>query len=367
MKKFRVGIIGAGDIAVMHAQAYGELAEECELVAIADTDEDRARRLAEAAGTEVETFADYCRLLEREDIDVVSVCTPPYVREAPIVAALAAGKHVMAEKPLAASLEECDAMLGAAAKHNRKLAVMLQTRFELSVRQIRHLVASGAIGAPLFASAANHHWRGERYYGKPWRGTWERERGGVLMNLGIHTLDVLLWTLGELSSVRADMATLGNRIETEDAAAASLKFACGALAQFVCTTTHPVDGSSLEISGRSRMVRYPLSFAAYAQNDAGYPMRDAAAEVELAQAADAYALAAEEVTEGFAGPIRDLFAAIREDREPITGGLSVRRTIEAVTAIYKSAATGAEVRLPIGRDDACYTTEGLHRLMKTIK
>ena len=180
------------------------------------------------------------------------------------------------------------------------------------------------------------------------------------MNLGIHTLDVFLWVLGDLEKVKAEMGTPAHDIETDDVMTAILKFANGAVGQFNCTTTFPVSGSAMEFASKSQMVRYPLAFAGVKENEDGFPIEDGEAVRELTRQAGAI----EPGIEGFAGPIQDLLASIREDREPLTGGATVRRTVEAVTAIYKAATTGTEVQLPITADDPWYTTEGFHRLVK---
>ncbi|MFD0670749.1 Gfo/Idh/MocA family protein [Cohnella sp. GCM10027633] len=360
-RKFRIGIIGAGTISSMHVQAYRRLGEQCEIVAAADLTEANARQLLIGNGIEGTSYGHYADLLKRDDIDVVSICTPPFAREDLVIAALAAGKHVMCEKPFASSLEECDRMLEAAQRYGMKLGVMLQTRCEEDVRRARHLVETDALGPIVYARGANHHWRGDAYYNKAWRGTWERERGGTLMNLGIHTLDVMLWILGDLESVKAEAGTLAHNIETDDVNLALLKFRRGTIGEFVCTTTFPISGSRLELSGKTSMVGcFPFEIAAAKEKASGFPVEDR-------EAADELSRRAEEIKpglDGFEGPIEDLFEAIREGREPVTGGQSVRRTVEAVTAIYKAATLDTAVKLPIGKDDPWYTTEGFHRLVR---
>ncbi|MFC5469883.1 Gfo/Idh/MocA family protein [Cohnella suwonensis] len=362
-KRFGVAIIGAGDIACMHIDAYLRLAEECEIVAISDLNGAKAEKLLATSGVRADVYMDYAAMLERDDVDVVSVCTPPFLREGPVVAALAAGKHVVCEKPFAASLEECDAMLDAARRYDRKLAVMLQTRFDREVTALRRIIRSGTLGPLAFATAENHHWRGDAYYRKQWRGSWETERGGVLMNLGVHTLDVFLWIVGQLASVKAETGTLGHAIATEDVAAATLRFRDGTIGQFHCTTVHAANRNAMAFVGKTKTAAlHPLSFMAMKEDEFGFPIPDPEAEAALAKLAGREG-ETEPFPEGFAGPIADLFAAIREGREPVTGGGEVRATVEAVTAIYKAAATGREVRLPLSAEDPWYTTEGVRNGM----
>ncbi|MNG16251.1 hypothetical protein D3C84_1001450 [compost metagenome] len=116
----------------------------------------------------------------------------------------------------------------------------------------------------------------------------------------------------------------------------------------------------MQFSGKTRAVSYPLQFSAVKENEDGFPLVDEEAELELAMKAEEI----QPMIEGFAGPIHELFSAIREDRQPSTSGFRVRKTVEAVIAIYKAATTGSEVKLPITKDDPWYSTEGLYRLVK---
>lgn len=358
--KFGIGIIGAGRIARSHIAACLELHDQCEILALADPNRENAVRWSSQYNLKAEIHEDYRELLANGKIDIVSICTPPSVREEPVIASLRAGKHVMCEKPFAASLEECDRMLEAASRYGRKLAVMLQTRCDSDAWRVRHLVHSGALGPILFAKAEDHHWRGDSYYHVSWRGTWEQERGGVLMNLGIHTLDLLLWIMGDLESVTAESGALGHRIQTDDVTAAILKFRGGAIGEFACTTVFPVSGQSLAFSGKSRMVSYPLDYAAVREESDGHPVEDPEAVSALRRAAEGVKARRGD----FSGAFEDLFLSIREDRSPVTDGADVRKTVEAVTGIYKAAATGREVRFPITSEDPWYTTSGFHRLIQ---
>ncbi|MFC5648641.1 Gfo/Idh/MocA family protein [Paenibacillus solisilvae] len=364
--KFGVGIIGCGAISGYHVKAYAEF-PECELKAVADISLDKARQLAASAGDGVEAYESFQALLARDDIDIVSICTPPFAHKETVIASLLAGKHVLCEKPFAPSLQDCDEMIEAARKTGRKLAVTFQYRYRKDFNQMKRIVDSGVMGPPVFAQMNGLYWRGDDYYNVPWRGKFETECGGVTMNHAIHPLDVFLWIMGDLQSVTATAHTVAHQIEVEDMSTATATFKNGATAQLTCTLNSVKQDISLTVSGKTKAIgvtgafsEQPLSYHAVKDNGGGFSIPDPEGAAELQQAAS-------EVTHGtedHTGPIGDLLAAIREDREPVVNGLEGRRTIEAITAIYKSAAAGTKVTLPLAKDDPWYTTDGILRNVK---
>lgn len=359
--RFGVGIIGCGAISRLHLKAYRELAEDCGIVALADLSRDKAEALAASAGVEAAVYADYRELLVREDIDVVSVCTPPFAHKGPVIDALRAGKHVIVEKPFAPSLADCDEMIEAARQADRKLVVTFQYRYRRDFNQMKYVLGQELLGPLTFAQMNGLYWRGDRYYEVDWRGTWKSECGGVTINHAIHPLDIFLWLMGEAESVYAEMNTMAHGIEVEDLSLAAIRFHSGAVGQIACTVNSVKSGITMEFSGKSKAASIPLAFHAVREDERGFPVADEASAEELAETARQ---AVPDGTDDHQGPIRDLFEAIRGNREPKVNGTEGRRVIELITAIYKSATLGARVSLPIAQDDPWYTTEGLHRLVK---
>src|SRR5215217_5786404 len=210
MDTFGVGIAGAGTIGAVHAGALGEL-PGTRLVAVAEAREVTGRNLAEAHGAE--WHADLGELLARSDVDVVVICTPSGLHPDQAVAAARAGKHVITEKPLAITLEGADRMIGACREAGVTLSVIFQNRFNPDALRLKRAVEAELFGRPVLANAFVHWRRTEDYYAAAggWRGTWELDGGGALMNQSIHTIDLLQWVMGPVESLAAYAATLVHR------------------------------------------------------------------------------------------------------------------------------------------------------------
>ncbi|MDF2648269.1 MAG: oxidoreductase, partial [Paenibacillus sp.] len=328
--------------------------------AVYDIDREQAERLAVWDGASADVCASWEELLARDDIHAVSVCTPPDLHRGPVIQALQAGKHVLCEKPLAPSLADCDAMIAAARESGRVLGVAMQTRFSWDYERMKRVLDSGELGPLRFAQLNATYWRGKRYYEAPWRGTWERQSGGVAINQALHALDVFVWLLGEVESVQADMETVEPGIEVEDVAMAMLRFRGGVPALFNCSVNAVRSEIRMDISGYAKSVSYPLGYHALTVRDGANTGPDEAAVRELERIGNGSEQ--EEKREPDYLHIRlmdDFLRAIEERREPAMNGEQGRRVIEVITAIYKSASTGERVHLPIDSADPWYTTEGI--------
>ena len=231
-RKVRTAMVGCGKVAHLHAAALGEL-PEAEFVAVTDADFERAGEFA--ARYRVRAYADLDSLIEDCHVEAVIVCTPHPAHRAPAVRAAEAGIHVLVEKPLAASLSDCDAMIEVAARHKVKLGVVSQRRFFAPVSRMKAAIDAGKIGAPVLGTVAMFSWRDENYYrSDPWRGKWDTEGGGVLINQSPHHLDILQWLMGPVDEVSGYHANLNHPyIEVEDTALAMIRFRSGALASVV--------------------------------------------------------------------------------------------------------------------------------------
>ena len=217
---------------------------------------DIRREVAEAAAAKYEIpFAtdDWRRLLERKDIDVVSICAPPQFHRQIAVAALQAGKHVLCEKPLATNLVDADAIVSMAEQSPGRLAVCHQMRLHPPMARLKWLLQAEHLGELLLARC-NHFSVPPRVLVQQglW-GSWSLAGGGVLMTKTIHQLDALLWLLGAPSSVSATMGTKLYPIESEDYVAATIRFASGVVASVVtaCVPYGPLMG--VEIFGAQGM------------------------------------------------------------------------------------------------------------------
>ena len=193
------GIIGCGMIANFHAKAIRDI-KGAELVGCYNRTAPKAEKLAGEFGGEV--YTDLEAMLRREDLDVVTICSPSGAHMEPCVAAAKAGKHVIVEKPLDVTLLRCDAMIEACETAGVKLATIFPSRFHRSSQLMKQAVDEGRFGKLALGDAYVKWFRTQEYYDSgAWRGTWELDGGGALMNQAIHSVDLLLWLMGPATAV----------------------------------------------------------------------------------------------------------------------------------------------------------------------
>lgn len=347
----RFGIIGCGVIGPTHAEAIAGL-EDALLVAVADPQADRARALAGRFGAG--SYADPQEMLDRERLDVVCVCTPSGMHGAHASLAMRAGAHVIVEKPMEITTGALDKMLRVQRETGRKLAVISQHRFDPASLQVRALVEEGAFGRLVLGNAHILWWRSQGYYDSgAWRGTWALDGGGVLMNQSIHSIDVLTWLMGPVRGIFAHADTLAHRMETEDAAVATLRFASGALGTIAATTgAYPGVTTRIEIfgdQGSAIIENDLLGYLHLARDDDGKEVGPYGAKLTArttpmgSTAANPAALTATT----HAQQIADMIGAIREDREPVLDGRGARHAVDVILGVYESARSGREVELPV--------------------
>lgn len=228
-------IIGCGAIFPLHARAVARL-EGVSLKAVVDHDRTKAEQAG--AAHDCEAITDYLTLLEREDIQVVHLCTPHHLHAEMATLLLRAGKHVLTEKPMAVSLQAAKELLQEARHAPAQLGIVFQNRYNDSSRKIRECIEGGTLGRLICMKGLVTWYRDNEYYtASPWRGRWNSEGGGVLINQAIHTLDLLQWFGGEVASVQgsASADVLGDIIEVEDTVHANIRFTSGARALFYAT------------------------------------------------------------------------------------------------------------------------------------
>ena len=327
MDKIRFGIIGAGMIGPFHAEAISQL-DEAELIGVATTREKTAKPFAEKFGAKV-WYTDYHKLLRREDIDVVNICTPPFLNEEIAVAAARAGKHVIVEKPMAINLTEADRMITACRKSKVKLSVIFQTRFNESAQRIKKIIDEGKFGKLIMGDAYVKWFRTQEYYDSAaWRGTWDKEGGGALINQAIHTIDLLQWFMGEVDSLYALIDTAIHKIEVEDVAVAVLKFKSGAMGV--------IEGSTAIYPGLPR--RLGIHGERGEEKVRGFKDK---------KLGDTSSDPTHHSIENHKLQIRDFVEAVKEDREPFVSGLEGRKSLEIIRGIYKSVKNERSVKFPV--------------------
>lgn len=285
-----VAILGTGGISGSHVTGYQRFPSRCRIVALCDIVPGKAERRAEEWGLGgVLTYLEAEAMLARDDIDLVSICTPSATHAALAVAALDAGKHVILEKPMAASVAECELILAAEERSGRLLSVIAQNRFRDDIALLKEAVDSGLLGPIGHVRVDSAWWRGLPYYDLAWRGTWESEGGGPTLNHAIHHIDLLLWLLGTPNTVAAMMTNAAHEnAEVEDLSVAWLGYD-RAVAQLTSSVIHHGEDQQIVVQGRDASVSQPWAVKAEASQPNGFPRRggdtDRVAKLEaLAQA-----------------------------------------------------------------------------------
>lgn len=228
-------IVGAGVVSADHIRAFESLGHRVRLVGIADLDQAKLFSATRDHFVPVSTD-DYTELLERDDVDVVSVCTPPGHHERIVIDALEAGKYVICEKPLAATLAAADRIMEIAKAHPGRLSVVYQNRYDPGFQKVQHLVNEGLLGEPLFGQCTRFSGlAGTSGAAGGWWGDWKNAGGGVVTTQFIHHLDQLWCLFGDAVQVQATIGTLSHPIQSEDTFSAAIRFASGAIANCAAT------------------------------------------------------------------------------------------------------------------------------------
>jgi predicted dehydrogenase len=345
----RFAIIGTGVAGRYHATAIAQT-PNARLVAVCRASANQADRATTEQQFGVSYERDYADLLARRDVDVVCICTPSGLHAQQALAAANAGKHVLVEKPMALTLSDADAVMAACQRNDVLLGVVLQRRTDPVFRQVRDAITQGELGRLTLGNVVVPYLRPQNYYDSAaWRGTVALDGGGVLMNQGIHLVDLLLWFMGAVVSVQAHSDTLMHDIEVEDCLTATLRFANGALGSIVATTTaapgfpHRVEvygtEGGVQIEGE-QIVRWENT------NNAPKPNVTKAANIAAGAGATPTGISAA----GHTRIIADFVSALREGHvgaglpHPyIVSGAEGRRSLALVLAVYEAAKTGKTV------------------------
>jgi predicted dehydrogenase len=343
-RQVRVAVIGAG-IGAAHVEAYCANPALYQVAVVCDLDAARAARIAGNAGATVET--SYDAVLRRDDIELIDICLPPALHATAIEQALRAGRHVLCEKPLVGSLREVERTRQLAESTGRAVVPVYQYRYGNGLARLRHLIAAGVAGQPMVASIETHWNRLPAYYDVPWRGRKATELGGAIISHAIHAHDLLTFTMGPVRRVFARLATRVNPIETEDCAAIALEMASGALVT-----------SSVTLGAAEELSRFRFCFSDLTAESPGTPpYRPAEGAWRFTsrgsrQQWDIDAALRDFVPrqEGFAGLVEALHAALVGSAEwPLTLQ-DACQSLELISAIYYSAASGTAVELPLPPD-----------------
>jgi UDP-N-acetyl-2-amino-2-deoxyglucuronate dehydrogenase len=345
MDKLKFALVGCGRIAAKHVEAAAANSDQIELAAVCDLVDERMQRIAgiyrEKAGVSPRTVADYKEVLADPKIDAVAVATESGLHAEICLDALQAGKHVLVEKPMALSVQDCRRLVAEAEARGLKLGVCHQNRFNPPIQKLRRAVEAGRLGRPLNGTAAIRWNRNQDYYRQaPWRGTWAMD-GGTLMNQCIHNIDLLQWMLGgEAVSVYAQTDTFLRDIEAEDFGALLIRFKSGAIGIVEGSAcVYPTNlEETLSIFGETgtvcigglavnRITSWRLPDEELVQEDAADPD-------------SVYG-------SGHIPLYQDFCSAINNKTRPYIDGREGMKAVEIILAAYKSQRDGVVVQLPL--------------------
>ena len=359
MKKTRVALVGCGKVGGLHCKAVAQI-PEAEFVAVCDADSSRASKFA--IEHKAQAFTTIEEMILKAKPDVLLIATPHPLHRQPTVAALNAGVHVLVEKPMAASIEDCDAMIAAAKSSGATLGVISQRRFFEPVLRMKNAIDAGKIGKPLLGFFLMYSWRSLEYYSSdPWRGKWSTEGGGVLVNQSPHQLDILRWLMGPIAEVQGYFQNLNHPgVEVEDTAVASLRFVNGGLGSILASVSqNPGIHTKVHVHGSN-------GASVGVETDRGATFIAGMTSIPEPPLNDIWTIPGEEkLLEGFqnedrntftkidatvhyhALQIREFVQAVREHKQPMVSAEDGRATVELFTAIYQSSKTGKAIKLPL--------------------
>ncbi len=359
MPRLRTALIGCGKVGPFHAQALQNLARS-EFVAVCDTDPVRAQAFAATYGAR--PYTDVPTMLRDSGAQVVCITTPHPLHAEATLACAAAGAHVLVEKPMAASLADCDAMLAATRAAGVRLGVISQRRWYEPVLRMRQAIDAGQIGTPGLGVVMMLSWREPSYYrSDPWRGRWDTEGGGVLVNQAPHQLDLLQWFMGPITEISGAWANLNHpEVEIEDTAVATVRFASGGLGSIVASLSqrpgittrvhiHGRNGASIGvetdrgatfIAGMTGVVEPALNDLWTIPGEEGalarFEAEDRARFATIDPLAHYHAL-----------QIDDFLDAVLNDRAPLVTGEDGRTVVAMFQAIYRSQRERRPILFPL--------------------
>jgi len=339
---YNIALLGCGRISKNHLESICQLSDELKLIAVCDIIPERAKEAAEKYNAVA--YTDYDEMFKRDDIDLISICTPSGMHPEHGIKAAQRGWHVITEKPMAITLEAADALIKACDDNHVQLFVVKQNRLNTTMQLLKRSIDKERFGK-IYLVQSNVFWqRPQSYYDQAkWRGTWEFD-GGSFMNQASHYIDALYWLIGPVDYVMAETATMARKIETEDTGTAILKFRNGIIGTVnVTMLTFPKNyEGSITILGEKGTVKVggvavnrieKWEFEEYDDDDR------LVVESNY-NPPNVYGL-------GHIPYYKNVIAALNGKADPDTDGRSGRKSLEIILAIYKSAQTGKKVALPL--------------------
>lgn len=351
MPRHGFGIVGCGMIAEYHTSAINEI-EGAQVLAAYSRNPQNGAKIAGMAGAQCQVYDDLDQMLLHPGVDIVCICTPSGAHMEPAVQAARMGKHVVVEKPLEINLARCDAIINACRSGGVRLCTIFPSRFSPANMRLKEAIDAGRFGRLTLGDTHVKWWRTQEYYDSGgWRGTWDLDGGGALMNQAIHNVDLICWLMGGVESILAQTATLAHeRIEVEDTAVACLKFRNGALGVIeAATSAYPGILKRTEIHGDRGSARVEQDDITLWEFQEKVPSdQEILAAIAGRSASNSGASDPRGINHvGHRDQLMDFLLAIDENREPRVDGREGRKSVEVIRAIYLAAQTGQIVTLPL--------------------
>ncbi|MDD6262107.1 MAG: Gfo/Idh/MocA family oxidoreductase [Clostridiales bacterium] len=343
-KILNYAVVGLG-VGMSHCRGAAQ-AEGARLYAVCDLMEDRLAKAHEEY-PEAKLYNDYDKLLADPEVDIVSVCVPSGMHAKLAIQALRAGKHVLVEKPMDIAVDRILEIEKVRQETGLKVGGVFQNRRNAIMAPMKQAIDEGRLGKIITGAFRVYWYRSEDYFraNGHWRGTWEYDGGGSLMNQGVHTVDLMQWLLGDVASVRADAAILDHKeIETEDFVFATVKFKSGAIVLLSSTTcAYPGISTDIQVIGTNGTI-FVDGDRPVVWKIKGDRMKEEEKEIIDAFAGNGSAAWADPtLIRGHSYMVQDMVDAVRFDRDPMVGPMEATKAVRIVNAVYESAKTGKEI------------------------
>jgi predicted dehydrogenase len=349
-----IGIIGTGAISRIHIDSYKKFSDKCSVVAICDTVKEKAELLCEEKGLDAKIYTDVNKMLEDETIDAISICLPPSLHSKFTILSLDAKKHVLCEKPMATSIEECDLMVDAVSRNKKILSIVSQNRYKDEITKVKQIIDSGKLGKIHFANFNSLWWRSDIYYHLKYRGTWQSDNGGCTMNHSIHYIDLMIMLFGKPKSVRAYFNNLNHKnSECEDISIAIFEYEDKVITFNSSLLSHG-EKQSITIDGENAGISIPWNVNASKTLANGFPQDD---EEKAKEINDLYNSLDNLKYKEHDAQILHFLNTIENPENEYISQDDGKNTIEVVMALYKAAQEETRVNFPIEKDDPYYKKE----------
>ena len=328
-----VGLIGGGNISETHARAARAI-PGVEIAAIHGSNTDKVNKLCREYGGK--PYQDFNSFLKHRPMDLVVIGSPTHVHAEQGIAAAEQGLHVLTDKAIDINTERADALIAATDRARVKLGVIFQDRSQPEIRQLKGWIDQGLLGEIFFVDAKVKWWRPAEYYSDSrWRGSSYEDGGGMLINHAIHTLDLMLWLLGDVTKLQTSLTTKFHKVPFEDTATALLEFANGASGIFQATTAaYPGYPRRVEITGTEGTVILEHDRVIAAN------LRTLPPGMKAVAAPDTNASASSPVVSDIRGHqaiLEDFLKAIKENGKPLCDGREGRRSVALIEAMYRAS------------------------------